>query len=68
MGHTRGVKKQTLEKWVWVLVYGGMLLCSWGIFVFERDAVAAGWLWGGGGVAVAMGVWALVLRARMHGD
>jgi hypothetical protein len=46
----------TLEKWVWVLIYGGLLAVSLGIFLKERDA-ALGW------TVVALGAAAAVVGA-----
>ncbi len=59
------MKPSTVEALVWVLVYGGLLLLSLGIFVGRTDA-GLGWLLGlaGGAIAVA-GVVLIYVRSRM---
>ena len=60
------MKTSTIETWVWVLIYGGMLLASLGLFVY-RSEPALGWLLGsGGGAAAAAGVLLIFLRSRMR--
>ncbi len=62
------MKNAALETWVWVLVYGGLLLLSLGVFVQRADA-ALGWvLLVGGAVALAAGVVLIVVRARRPRD
>jgi hypothetical protein len=56
---------QALETWTWVLIYGGLLLGSLGIFVL-RFGVDWGWVCVGlGAVLVMAGVVMIVLRARL---
>ena len=59
------MKTSTVEAWVWVLVYGGLLLFCLGLFI-DRGDFALGWLFNlvGGSLAVA-GVVLIFLRARM---
>ena len=59
------MKTSTVEAWVWVLVYGGLLLFCLGLFI-DRSDFALGWLFNlvGGSLAVA-GVVLIFLRARM---
>ena len=59
------MKTSTIEAWVWVLIYGGLLLACLGLFVARTDA-ALGWQLGTvGGVAVVAGVLLIVVRSRM---
>jgi hypothetical protein len=56
---------QALETWTWVLIYGGLLLGSLGIFVLR---FGADWGWvcvGLGAVLVMAGVVMILLRARL---
>jgi len=58
--------KSAMERWVWILVYGGLLAVSLGLFVQHEpqgEDIAA-WLFGGGAVAAVMGVLLIFLRAR----
>ena len=60
------MKPATVEIWVWLLIYGGLLLCSLGWFVSRHDA-ALGWTIGiVGVVSVATGVLLIYLRSRMR--
>ncbi len=59
------MKTNVVQTWVWVLIYGGLLLACLGYFV-GRSNVNLGWqLVGGGAVAVGSGVVLIVLRSRM---
>jgi uncharacterized membrane-anchored protein YitT (DUF2179 family) len=58
------MKNKTLEKWVWVLIYGGLLTASLGLFLQDFDA-AAGWmLMVVGGVSALVGAVLIVVRSR----
>jgi hypothetical protein len=62
------MKNATLETWVWVLIYGGLLLLSLGAFVLRADP-AMGWgLLAAGAVALAVGVVLIAVRARRPRD
>ena len=56
-----------IEKWIWPLIYGGLLLLSLGLFVGRRtDGTGMGWalvLIGAAGVVA--GAVLLVLRSRL---
>jgi hypothetical protein len=61
--------KARLEVWIWVLIYGGLLLLSLGLFV-GRAVPAPGWLWADtvallGALAVLAGAVLIVLRSKM---
>jgi hypothetical protein len=59
------MKTSTVETWVWVLLYGGLLVLSLSVFVARADA-AFGWgLAIGGMLATALGALLVYLRSRM---
>jgi len=59
------MKTSTVETWVWVLLYGGLLVLSLSVFVARADE-AFGWVLAIGGVlASALGVLLIYLRSRM---
>jgi F0F1-type ATP synthase assembly protein I len=60
-----GMHKQKLEKWIWILIYGGMLGASLGWFLQPSAAAAAWTLMVGGGVLAAAGVILILVRSRM---
>ena len=56
----------SIETWVWVLIYGGLLLLCLGVFVLRAGA-AFGWaMVVVGGVAVLVGAALVVMRSRMQ--
>jgi len=56
---------KALETWTWVLIYGGLLLGSLGVFVL-RFGGAWGWVCIGlGALLVVAGAVMIVLRARL---
>ena len=60
------MKHATVEIWIWVLIYGGMLFGCLGLFVVRRQD-ALGWTLGvAGAVLVAGGGLLLYLRSRMR--
>ncbi|HSW04747.1 hypothetical protein [Aquabacterium sp.] len=54
-----------IERWVWILIYGGLLVLVLGVAVEDLN-FALGWsmVTGGGGAAVA-GVVLIFIRSRM---
>ena len=56
-----------IEKWIWPLIYGGLLLLSLGLFVGRRiDGTGMGWaLVLVGAAGVVAGAVLLVLRSRL---
>ena len=61
-----GVRR--IEKWTWLLIYGGLLLASLGLFVLRGAVGNAGMGWAmvvGGVVGLGVGVVLVVLRSRM---
>lgn len=54
-----------LEKWVWLLIYGGLLTLALGLALLRSEA-PWGWLLVGlGGMAAAAGVVLIFVRARL---
>ena len=59
---------QRLHKLIWVLIYGGLLTLVLGLATGRSDA-ALGWsLALGGGLAAAVGVVLIAVRARLKTD
>ena len=59
---------QRLHKLIWVLIYGGLLTLVLGLATGRSDA-ALGWsLVLGGGLAAAVGVVLIAVRARLKTD
>ena len=55
----------TVEKLIWVLIFGGLLAAGLGIF-FDREGSVLGWpLSIAGGLALAIGIVLVWLRSRM---
>ena len=59
------MKTSTVETWVWVLIYGGLLAVSLGIFVARQDDVLGTTVVAAGAVAAAAGVVLIYVRSRM---
>lgn len=58
----------TLEKLIWILIYGGLLSVGLGLAVQRTDA-ALGWgIVGVGGVTAVIGALLIVVRSRMKTD
>ena len=55
-----------VERWIWVLLYVGLLTLVFGLVVEDRD-FALGWsLVTGGGAAAAAGLFLIYVRSRMN--
>ena len=55
----------TVERWVWILLYGGLLALCVGLAVEDIDS-GLGWtMVTGGGATAAAGVFLIYLRSRM---
>ncbi len=59
------MKPATLETWIWVLIYGGLLAVSLGVFVLLRGGLLGWPLVAVGALAVVLGLVFIVVRARM---
>jgi hypothetical protein len=57
---------RTVEKWAWILIYGGLLLLSLGVFVLRGDADLGWTLAVVGAVTAVAGAVLIAVRARMH--
>jgi len=59
------MKTSTVETWIWVLLYGGLLVLSLSVFVARADA-SFGWaLRIAGMLATVLGALLVYLRSRM---
>jgi preprotein translocase subunit SecY len=61
------MKTVTLERLIWVLIYGGLLVLVLGLFVQERVFGFGFSLIVAGGVAAAVGAALIVVRSRIKG-
>ncbi len=58
----------TLEKWIWILIYGGLLTLILGIATGRQDE-ALGWSMAlPGAVLAVVGVVLIYVRSRLSGD
>jgi len=55
-----------IEKWVWLLIYGGLLTLSLGYFMHPQTVWLGELLMVGGGVAVVAGAVLIWVRSRME--
>lgn len=56
---------QKVENWVWILIYGGLLLVAFGLVVEDRD-FPLGWsIVSAGCIAAAAGAVLIFVRSRM---
>lgn len=63
------MKPSTTEKWVWILIYGGLLSVGLGIALQQRGSPALGWtLTVGGGAVAGLGVLLIWVRSRQKDD
>lgn len=62
------MKPNTVETLIWVLIYGGLLSLCLGFFVARGAAALGGGLMLAGGVAAAIGVVLIFVRARMTSE
>ena len=59
------MRTQTIEKWTWLLIYGGLLVLSLGLFVLPSSADTGWVLVLAGAAAVVAGVVLVVARSRL---
>jgi hypothetical protein len=63
------MRAATLEVWVWVLIYGGLLAVGLGLALQRQGDAALGWtLVLVGGIVAAVGVVLIWVRSRMKDD
>ena len=58
------MSNSTLEKLIWLLIYGGLLVFCLGLFVARQDVTFGGALLGTGAACVALGAFLIWLRSR----
>ena len=59
------MKPKVLEKWIWILIYGGLLCLVVGLAVSQRQEDLGQVMAWAGGVIAAAGALLIVVRARM---
>ena len=60
------MKPQSLETWIWTLIYGGLIVVALGVAVQQGDA-ALGWtMVTGGGIVAGVGAMLIYVRSRME--
>jgi hypothetical protein len=64
MAVTTPMDNKTIEKWVWILIYGGLLVLSLGLFVLRQEPIFGHTLIACGGVGVALGALLIWIRSR----
>jgi len=57
-----------MERWTWVLIYGGLLTCVLSYFMPAEPDGGVSLMSGGGLLAVAIGTALIVVRSRLHGE
>ena len=63
---TTNVRLLRMERWTWVLIYGGLLSIVFSTFVDKIQGQGAPAFLLGGALAVVAGVVMVVLRSRLH--
>ena len=63
---TTNVRVLRMERWTWVLIYGGLLSIVLSTFIDKIQGQGASLFLVGGALAVAAGVVMVVLRSRLH--
>jgi len=58
------MSNDTLAKLIWILIYGGLLVISLGLFVSRQNGAFGGTLIGAGALAVAAGALLIWVRSR----
>ncbi len=59
------VNSKAIEKWVWLLIYSGLLVSALGLSLLRKQVRWAWFLVGLGAAAVVAGVVLIVVRSRM---
>jgi hypothetical protein len=59
------VKPKVLEKWIWILIYAGLLCLVAGLAVSKRQEDVGQAMALAGGIVAALGAVLIVVRARM---
>lgn len=61
------MRNDTLERLIWVLIYGGLLTVGLGLAVGDQAPALSTGLVGGGAIAAAVGVALIWVRSRRDG-
>lgn len=64
---TDNAQFKTVQRWVWICIYGGLLMVVLSRFVVPLDAALADWGRGLGWTLVAVGCVLIYVRSRMDG-
>jgi hypothetical protein len=59
------MKPKALERWIWILVYGGLLCSVVGLAVAKQQENLGYAMAAAGGIAAGVGALLIVVRARM---
>ena len=59
------MKTRSLEKWIWILIYGGLLILGLGLSVGLRDEEVGSAIAWAGAVGLALGVLGIFVRSRL---
>jgi uncharacterized membrane protein YeaQ/YmgE (transglycosylase-associated protein family) len=59
------VKAKVLEKWIWILIYGGLLCLVAGLAVSQREEGLGLVMVALGGIVAVVGALLIMVRARM---
>jgi hypothetical protein len=59
------MKINTIERWIWILIYGGLLIVVIGLAVGAQDASLAWGLIVLGGMMAGLGFGGIYVRSRM---
>lgn len=65
---TTDLRLLRIERWTWILIYGGLLACVLSYFMPATPGGGLSALLGWGLVAVAIGAVLIVVRSRLHGE
>lgn len=57
-----------LEKWIWILIYGGLLSALVGLFMQRGGDEEGQWLMIGGVTAALLGLILIIVRSRLKDD
>lgn len=61
----KAMAKTTLEKWIWILIYGGLLIAGLGLSVQQRNERLGLPVTLSGALLAGLGVVCIFIRSRM---
>jgi predicted membrane channel-forming protein YqfA (hemolysin III family) len=62
------MKTNTLDRCIWIFIYGGLLIVVIGLSAISKDDVLAWWLLMLGGMMALLGFTGIYVRSRMKTD